>query len=1386
MALADSIFAIDRTIQIEVRIGDELLASGLAEDGTAEPGNLTGIDISYDIEQLPPTCVLTMVSVPSWVKRQMTVQVNAGYDGEMIRIFTGKVKRRRHTVGGHVIDCVGRTAKLTRPYRTRPAKGFQNIGARDAIIDILTDSGVDFTPAFNEHYDIDAAVNDWTIGTVQTAWMDMAAISDMIRTIADVDGNRVFETRAGVLRIRPLLEFPAARPFRTYVIGGSDETSDTTDSFGDVGSIDSSVRLGDAAARERRSQGWTPSVDGTAATLHMFLKAVGTPTDGIYFELYDDDGTGKPGTTLLGGTTKYNGQLLNTVAYTEVPLRILSGVELYAGKQYHIVIRRSGAVDAVNYYELGRIAAGGYAGGAPSVYDGASWASGTGDFVFIAVTRVFASGRIVNIADDEDEDQVKKRVTVRGAAISSDANVDAEGNQITTQIQESARTLSDDLVVGDPELFSMTYTSNLIQLAAKAMSVAIRLVNKFHRILDSIEVAVPFDPEVDLAVTMGIDDQTVTGKTGNWWVRGYRHSLTATRASTTVSLFGGDQGGTQGCGEPRADFTADADRQLAGNALMVVVTLDASTSADQGGRIVNYHWQDDYAGGVMDRSGADLKRITVAYDPSVDSEIEITLTVTDDGCGDGTGALTGSLAKTIILSTDNIDIYVPIIACAGGNTCMATFDGAKSWQDIATPSGSAVVTAITYNPRQPEDPVIVLFGTDNGRIYRSIDGMATLVLEYTDADGDPITAIKPDIVRRGLIWATTTDRVLLSSNYGDTWQVWTDFNDATKWPRHGAGHVNPGPTDPRPLNGLLVSGPSVNRIWVFGGVGDVVESWFASCYVQDGRDAWQSEIAQGAGAAAQPRNALDTVTAVVVSNAVSGDLGMMFTRSGGGTPGNPYIYSADYFPLGDAGWEDGGGAFIGINTDGIGVAGNAGQHQKFGALLDSKTFYRANDGVGWWPIPDVLPGTGANRPHHLLNIVSWPDVYLAATDEGIAKSIDWGETWAFIRPFGAPFNTTWPAGAVGWHLAIEYRRPTGFAEGVLAAIHDSAAGKTATLLRTGQGDWVMQSEDATAWPVVHLYHFPGLGETIFRIRGTGLHNSWETLQISTDLGQNWSDTTIAECPSICRAANGDLYALSSFGGTSAPKVFRSINDGVDWTEVYEDTAQAADSSYTRYRHITADPSNPDRIIASGITWQGGSVRMQVFLITLDATEGTGATYTRTEMDDAGNPALTSWAENNKSLPIIVGQNGRILWVYEDASAGRLHVEYSDSDGLAWGHSESFPSSGSEEARAFFLAGMDIYMLHASSNGIHRTRNNGADWEDITTTQSSVAMRAMIWDSSLDLLFAGEIGTVEAYTVQMMPAPFDTGSWRDVSDGMMAATGFAQNRLCSEGLERVKA
>lgn len=1375
MALADSVFALDRKIQVEVRIGGELLAAGLTEEGDAVEGNLTGIDITFDLDSLPPTCSLSVVTVPSWVKRDMRVHVMAGYDGEMTRIFTGKVKRRRHAVRGHVIDCVGRTAKLTRPFRTRPAKAFLNIAADDAVIDILDDNGVNFTPAFGEQYAIDPEVGNWTLGTVRTAYMDMMHISDMIRKIVDVGGNRAFETRSGLLRIRPLLEWPAERAFRTYVIGGSDSSATTTDSFSTSGAIDTADALGDASARQRRSQAWTPSVDGAVATISLFMKKVGAPTDNLYFELYDDDGSGKPGTTLLGGSDKYNGQLLNTLTYTEVILRILSGAELTAGTTYHIVVRRSGAVDGVNYYTMGRVAAGGYAGGAPAVYNGTTWSAVAGDYVFTAQTTAFATGRITNIADDEDEDQVKKRVTVRGAVIIS---TDAEGNQINTQVEQTASTWSNDLVDGDPELFAMTYVNDLIQDDAKAATEALRLVNKFHRILDSIEVAAPFDPEVDLAATVGIDDQTVTGKTGNWWVRGYRHSLSAKSASTSMSLYGGDQGGTQGCVSPRADFTVAIDRQLIGNALHAVITLDASTSADQGGRIVDYHWTDDYAGGAMDQSGADLKRITVSYDPTVDAEVTITLTVTDDGCEGVDGGLTDSISQTITVSTDNTDVYVPVISCAAGNTCMATFDGAQTWNDIATPSGIAKVTATTFNPFTPDEPVIILFGTSNGRIYRSVDEMVSLTLEYTDVDGDAITSLVPDIARRGVIWATTTDRVLLSSDYGDTWQVWTNFNDATKWLKHGNGHVNPGPTDPRPINGLLASDPSVNRIWIFGGQGDVVESWFGGNYLPDGGAAWYSEITQGDGVGAAARDADDTVIDAVVSNATAGDLGLIFQRTGAGTPSNPYIYAEQFYPVGQAAWQNGDGIMVGVNTDGVGAESNGLQSQKFGAVLDNKNFYVTIDGVAWWPIADVLPGTAGNRPHHLLGIVGWKDVFLSAMDEGIAKTIDGGLTWNFLRPQGAPWSTIWPAGAIGYQLALEYRLPQSFK--LLAAIYDSTAGKTATMLRDGTGPWTKQSEDATAYSTTHLYHFPGLGDVLFRVRSTGstYEGAWQTLQRSIDLGVTWSNTSVVACADIARASNGDMYALGTGGDGQTHRVYRSIDDGVTWTEVYNDPTVGGDGKYRKYRRIEVDPENPDRVVACGWDRSAGNEPRRVHLITLEATVGVGATWTSSAWATYARPEETNMA-------LIIGQNGRVLVAYEHGSAQQIIVDASDDDGISWPNRLLHASSGNEAPRVMFRAGMYIYLLHAATGGIMRSPDNGNTWESFTDATLVAYMHGLTWDSVNDILYTGQGDDPEPDTVLQMVDPSATGNWTDVSSGIAAATGFAKNQLCSEGLEMLR-
>ncbi len=1554
-ALEERIFAIDRKVELVLTIDGQVIPMGLDANG-----NTKGVDVEFDIEQIPPTASISFAKeqqtekksgLPTWVKTGMDVWIDAGYDGEIVRIFTGRAKKPRHGVAADMLDCVGRTGKLTRPYRVEPAKVFTATDARAAIIDILDDYGVDFTPAGGERYDIDSILMDdgtpWIMATVVDAVMDMAPPSDMIRKIADVYGYRMYELPSGTLRIRELLEVPAPEGFRTYSTNISDGVETTTQStliYSDS-NIDAAALLGNVAANTRRSQSFTVGPSGGGPVeVSVWARRVGTPLDGVTLFIYRDDGSGLPSTAadamIAEGQFGFNGQLLDLATYTKVTIPIPAAAQLISGDTYHLIIARSGALDAANYYEIGvdapianlsyesnpdawplpedpwaggsagirdtsiyitqddatrhgnanigantftvsseqqdarRIVlpagtydsisaygvmtgggprdalfalyddnagvpgnllaytasfvvgvapaawytgniafnagggaiadialgagtywistlarwAGGFVGdwyyddqgfvdGSASVYGGAVWSAEAADIPFEIIVNSFAALRVLDIGDDEDEDQVKKKFIVKGAVYPS---TDAEGNEVPVQIKVSVEEDSDELVAGSPDLFAMTYQNDLIDTTQVAADVALRLIDKYHRVLKTIEIEVPFDPRMALGTTITIDDPAVTGHGGNWWVHGYQHSLSPSVAVTRLSLFGGDQSGTTGEILPQPDFTWDIERQLIGNALMAIVTF-TSTSQDYDGWIRTHHWVDNYAGGVNDVEG-ELTKVTFAYDPSVDPAIDMKLTVTDN---DGNEA---SVTHSIDMTTDNSDIYAPVVSCAGGNTCMATFDGGRSWQDIATPSGSAIVTALTYDPSVPQAEMVVLFGTDNGRIYRSIDGMQNLVLEYTDTDGDAITAIKPDTDRRGVVWATTTDRVLLSLNYGDTWGIYTDFNSSVNWPKHGAGHVNPGPTDPRPINAIEVSSAEVNRIWIFGGVGDVVESWFATNWIPDGGANWWSEISQGDGAGAAVRNALDTVVDFVVSHATSGDLGLIFERTGGGVPTNPYIFASPFYPVGNAQWKVGGGAMVSPGADGVAVAGNNNQVEQFGAFLDNTNFYVANDGRSFWPIVGVLPGTGANRPHDLVGVRAWRDMYLGATDEGIIKSIDGGETWNFFRPVAAPISTTWPGGAIGWDIAIEYRRPRSY--NVAAIVRDTtASAEMALAIRTATGGWV----DRGPLPTAHadrphrLWHWPQISDQVlFYVRYTAAgfgHD--EALYRTPDQGTTWTSLSVAPMQStyaMARASDGTLWAsgeshAGGHGGLGqfAHEIFRSPDDGLTWEKVYEDT-DASGGVRTTYKDVAIDPNDPNRVMFIGVHQGAGANSITLF--SNDATEGLASNWDR---QSTGLP-FGGTAARYLTPFILAGDAERWIIGFQPSGADRLRIYTNDQNGVpaAWTLRYDEPTTGSTFGFGDRLrAGHILYAIGTQINegeGILRSIDNGKTWQ-IVHGQTNVG--AGIWDSQTDMLIIGRKQFTDRLPYYQPPTP-GAIAYLGIDAGLDTAMGYVAEPM-TQGL-----
>lgn len=1690
-ALDERIFAIDRKAVLVVTIDGQVIPIGLGEQG-----NVKAVDVDFDIEQLPPTASiifskeqLTDVAsgIPAWVERGMDVWIDGGYDGELARIFTGRVKRRRHEIGGDVLECLGRTGKLTRPYRVDPPKVFRAITARAAIIDILNDFGVDFTSTGGEKTDIDLILmndgNPWIMGTVVDAVLDMAAPSDMIRKIADVYGHRVYELPSGTLRIRPLLEVPAPTGFRTYSTdaAGADQTTQTTLNYSDS-NIDAPALLGNVAANTRRSQGFIAGASGTPLSVSFWARRVGNPTDRLRFSILQDNGSGLPSVAadarLGGGQFTFNGQLLDLVTYTQVTIPISSALQLVSGTTYQIEVARSDALDAVNYYEIGiDQTAPGYADGVAGVFDGAVWAAedagGDGaDHPFEIIINSFATLRVLNIGDDEDEDQVKKRIVVRGASV---PDRDAEDNVISRQITETNEESSNDLVAGDPELFAVTYLNDLIDTSQVATDVALRLINKYHRLLQTIEIEVPFDPRMQLGTTITIDDPAVTGLGGNWWVHGYRHTLSSGNAVTQLGLFGGDQGGTTGEILPQPDFTWFIERELIGNALMAIITF-TDASHDRDGWIANYRWQDNYAGGANDVSG-ELTSVTFAYDPGLDPAIDMTLTVTDN-----LGNVV-SVTHTIDITTDNADIYAPIVSCAAGNTCMATFDGGLSWVDIATPSGDARETAITYNPAVPQDEMMVLFGTTTGRIYRSIDGMATLVLEYTDSAGDAITSIKADRFRRGIVWATTTDRVLLSLNFGDTWSVYTDFKNSANWPRvtsttvmsalsidgsvalgdttarqlwatvlnptisghlgtasfwlrrvgtptdsvrmrlytnsagepdtvlatsnwiagstisnsalvqisfslnnrvnddvtyhlviersgsadaanhylvafnnlgasdffglpgpdwtavsdslvfrvdivSGAGHVASVPPDPRPINAIEVSDPSINRIWVFGGRGDIVESWFSVNYLPNGGSSWHSEISQGDGVGAQPRNAFETVVDYVVSHDTSGDLGLIFARSGDdligqvwhvdvsgapdfvdettdandignadwtifpavddvgdyvalglatrfsevvfdnangtagvggvivweywdgsawaaltgvtdgttgftiaavnaqsltftvpgdwaaqvlngsanlfyirarittvfstnpiydqgfirGVPVNPYIFTTQFYPVGAANWQVGGGAFVSPGSDGVSVAGNNNQLEQFGAVLDDRAFYVSNDGIGWWPIPDVLPGTDANRWNDLLNVAAWRDIYLAATDEGVAKSIDWGATWAFFRPVGAPINTTWPVGAIGHDIAIEYRRPRAF--NLASIVRDSSAStENALAIRTQTGGW----EDHGPLPTAHadrphrLWHFPQISDQVLfysRYIDAGF-NHQEQLFRTPDQGATWvaAPAPLVTFYAMDRSPDGTLWATgeSHAAGTGQPhEIFRSTDDGLSWELMFSDATQSA-GVFTAYRDIVVDPNDSDRVMVVG--WF--LVSNFITLVSTDATRGLDATWTR--QDSGFN--FEGIAARHLTQFVLAGEAERWIIGFQPAGVNRLRIYTNDQNGApaAWTLRYDVATAGAtfgfgDRLRAgniLFAIGTQI----GEAEGILRSINNGDTWEVVNIVSQTAD--SATWDAQTNMLIIGRQVATDRFLFFQPPEPGAIG-FTGIETGLDTAMGYTA-RPMTQGL-----
>lgn len=295
--------------------------------------------------------------------------------------------------------------------------------------------------------------------------------------------------------------------------------------------------------------------------------------------------------------------------------------------------------------------------------------------------------RVLNLDKNYDREGVANFIEVDGAVL---VTLGPNGEQNSEQIQEEVDGAPGTFSTGapwipTPPLFQMfTLQNELIDTNAKANSVANRYYTLKNRLIQNVQISVPLDPLLFLAMTARIIDPE-TNTDDFYFLRGYRCSLSASQAISELTLLGGPYSGTQGHAAPFAEFLWKYQAfydQMSGNnppnssrlnlgwnsdlgaklcqdlpagvgspsqggdlvtgKSMVMITFDASSSQDFDGRIVQYDWSDDQG----NTKSSILPRFTVMYDPDEVSTVQMTLMVTDDT------ARTDTITKSVYTAAD--------------------------------------------------------------------------------------------------------------------------------------------------------------------------------------------------------------------------------------------------------------------------------------------------------------------------------------------------------------------------------------------------------------------------------------------------------------------------------------------------------------------------------------------------------------------------------------------------------------------------------------------------------------------------------------------------------------------------------------------------------------
>lgn len=403
--------------------------------------------------------------------------------------------------------------------------------------------------------------------------------------------------------------------------------------------------------------------------------------------------------------------------------------------------------------------------------------------------------RIRSLTTQKDLRSVKNRVYVRGVTVTQ---TNPDGTEDPIDIEGDASAPSPWVVNfdGTQAYNDLLFQHELIDTVAKANETAGRLVGVLNRLNDNLTAIIDGDPEVFLGRTVEIIDEGYTEIVGKYFVEGYSTVLDAENETftTTLQLIGGSEAGGQINISPFALFTHSIEREVIGDRVWCLLTLDGSSSFDSDGEIVSWVWSGDVSG-----TGQVLH---TRIDPSLFSgTIDVTLTVTDD-----TGA-TDAITLTIGVEIGDEFVTLPAEFVALGDWFSASPDGGITWYDQAVPGAD---TAISTAAKPPDGITFGMgwYGTQDGAVYRTSDFCQTAPSIVLAAQGSPMVHVWPDLNHAGSVWALTRDGRLFRSDAdgaSGTWALWNDLRTVFGKPN---------------FIGARIATPPPDGVWVFGGSGD--------------------------------------------------------------------------------------------------------------------------------------------------------------------------------------------------------------------------------------------------------------------------------------------------------------------------------------------------------------------------------------------------------------------------------------------------------------------------------------------------------------------------------------------------------------------------------------